>query len=471
MTLRELGKPLELVKAAATRFGSHTLVGARLLELMSALQATVCSADYVAKKYKDTGNTIEDGGTGRRSYSNKGGTCKKLVQDDEGFWVRVRKHVHATEPIFKFLRRVDTGSPTLGKLYSGWFELGEFLNSAASDFKQVAWEKWNERWAYGHSDVSAAAYVVDPEFHGHDQGSNAEVTDGFTRTLVKIGILNEVRRMADESDVLSRLWKKRAAFVAEDPSNWTLWTHYPSNYPTNNSAAVKNFCIRASQQLLLYRNRQGVFAQPFVFDAAETEPAAGWWETYGASVPELRTFAMLLLSQPSSASICERINSEFAFVKDPKRNRLGHEKANKLVALFHNLRLLYRAKKPNYTEPMVGWNEDDKKTGLVKFGVTHYEPPGSQRKKIPCPIRPPVIFTDHETKPNAESFAAFQIEMTSPGFQEELEKARDNPKSKEAGNLIQRLKRFITTSGVKIPSPECDAFNEADLNLPHLGLA
>ena len=78
-------------------------------------------------------------------------------------------------------------------------------------------------------------------------------------------------------------------------------------------------------------------------------------------------------------------------------------------------------KKPNYTEPMVGWNEDDKKTGLVKFGVTHYEPPGAQRKKIPCPIRPPVIFTDHEIKPNAESFAAFQIEMTSPGFQEELD--------------------------------------------------
>jgi len=98
--------------------------------------------------------------------------------------------------------------------------------------------------------------------------------------------------------------------------------------------------------------------------------------------------------------------------------------------------------------------------------------PGSQGKKIPCPIRPPVIFTDHEINPNAESFAAFQIEMTSPaGFQEELEKARDNPKSKEAGKLIQRLKRFITLSGVKIPSPECDAFNEADLNLPHLGLA
>ena len=84
-----------------------------------ALQATVVDKDYQAKKYKDTGNTIEEGGTERRSYSNKGATCKKLVQDDEGFWVRVKKHVHATLPIFKFLRRVDTGAPTLGKLYSG----------------------------------------------------------------------------------------------------------------------------------------------------------------------------------------------------------------------------------------------------------------------------------------------------------------------------------------------------------------
>ena len=145
---------------------------------------------------------------------------------------------------------------------------------------------------------------------------------------------------------------------------------------------------------------------------------------------------------------------------------------NKLDALFHNLRLLFRLKKPNYTEPMVRWNEEDTKTGLIKIGVTHYEPPGAQLKKIACRIRPPVIFIDHDcigAKP--ELFAAFQKEMTSPGFKEELEKARDIPTSEEAGKLIQRLMRFITMSGVKIPSPECDAFNKADLNLPHLGLA
>ena len=72
--------------------------------------------------------------------------------------------------------------------------------------------------------------------------------------------------------------------------------------------------------------------------------------------------------------MCERINSEFAFVKDARRNRLEHNKANKLVALFHNLRLLNRVRLPQYSEPAVGWETEDAKSGVTKYGVAHYEP-------------------------------------------------------------------------------------------------
>ena len=59
-------------------------------------------------------------------------------------------------------------------------------------------------------------------------------------------------------------------------------------------------------------------------------------------------------------------------------------------------------------------------------------------------------------KAKPESFAAFKKEMVSPSFKEELEKARDNPKSREAGKLIHRLMTFMCMLlGVKIPwSPE-----------------
>ena len=66
-------------------------------------------------------------------------------------------------------------------------------------------------------------------------------------------------------------------------------------------------------------------------------------------------------------------NSEFEFIKDRRRNRLKHERANKLVALFHNLRLIKRMKCPLYTEPAVGWVEpDDDKSGVTKYGIALY---------------------------------------------------------------------------------------------------
>ena len=69
-----------------------------------------------------------------------------------------------------------------------------------------------------------------------------------------------------------------------------------------------------------------------------------------------------------------------------RRNKLEHEKANKLVALFHNLRLLSRMAKPAYSEPAIGWNQEDDAAGVVKYGVANYEP---ARKSAAALVRPP----------------------------------------------------------------------------------
>ena len=112
-----------------------------------------------------------------------------------------------------------------------------------------------------------------------------------------------------------------------------------------------------------------------------------WWDANGSSCPELQYVARLVLAQPASASICERINSEFAFVKDPRRNKLEHEKANKLVAIFHNRRLLARMNKPAYVEPAIGWTTEDNVAGVIKYGVADYEPRKSVAQ-IKAPTRP-----------------------------------------------------------------------------------
>ena len=119
-TVQKLGGPCELIKAAATRFGTNTLVGERLLKLKGALQATCTDESYVAKKYADKGNTEEESANGRVVRSNKGGTAGKLCLDNRpgrlGFWSRVTSHVTSTLPMLKMLRRFDSSSPTIGKL-------------------------------------------------------------------------------------------------------------------------------------------------------------------------------------------------------------------------------------------------------------------------------------------------------------------------------------------------------------------
>ena len=107
-----------------------------------------------------------------------------------------------------------------------------------------------------------------------------------------------------------------------------------------------------------------------------TSTRVGSYRTRFGTTPELQSFAVLVLSQPASASIIERINSDFAFIKDRRRNRLGHVKANKLVGLFQNIRLMLRQKKVMYCEPAVAWTEADAdggvKSGITKWGIANY---------------------------------------------------------------------------------------------------
>lgn len=65
----------------------------------------------------------------------------------------------------------------MGKIYSGWFEMGETIKElSGTSYAEAAAECVADRWAYGHADIAAAGYVLGPEFADHDHSSNEEVT-------------------------------------------------------------------------------------------------------------------------------------------------------------------------------------------------------------------------------------------------------------------------------------------------------
>ena len=171
------GKSKELKKAGATRMGTNTWVGERLCELKNCLQQVVFDPAYIAENYKDLPTDVEHMNGEKVAREHKGGTAKKFVLDDaaEGFWQRVDDHVKITMPICKFLRRHDSSAPATGKVYHGWYEMGDYLEKSEVSYAAESTAKHEARWAYAHDAIFAAAYVVDPEFISHDQASSEEV--------------------------------------------------------------------------------------------------------------------------------------------------------------------------------------------------------------------------------------------------------------------------------------------------------
>lgn len=63
------------------------------------------------------------------------------------------------------------------------------------------------------------------------------------------------------------------------------------------------------------------------------------WESFGSKCPLLQQLAIRILTQPRTASGCERNWSVFEQIHTRKRNRLLKERLDKLVFVNYNLRL------------------------------------------------------------------------------------------------------------------------------------
>lgn len=85
-----------------------------------------------------------------------------------------------------------------------------------------------------------------------------------------------------------------------------------------------------------------------VSDRALMDPDL-WWIVHGSSTPLLQGLALKLLGQPASSSCCERNWSTYSFIHSVKRNKMTPQRAEDLVYVHCNLRLLSR-KTPQYSQ-------------------------------------------------------------------------------------------------------------------------
>ena len=67
-----------------------------------------------------------------------------------------------------------------------------------------------------------------------------------------------------------------------------------------------------------------------------------WWQYQGSSFSTLQTLAIKFLGQPCSSSCVERNWSTYKFIHSLKRNKMAFARAEDLVYVHSNLRLLSR---------------------------------------------------------------------------------------------------------------------------------
>ncbi|XP_058009419.1 uncharacterized protein LOC131183187 [Hevea brasiliensis] len=86
----------------------------------------------------------------------------------------------------------------------------------------------------------------------------------------------------------------------------------------------------------------GIFGMDMAIRNRKKVSPTTWWLTYGATTPNLRNFAVKVLSLTCSASGCEHNWSIFEHIHSKKRNRLAQNRLNDLVFVKYNRSLKRR---------------------------------------------------------------------------------------------------------------------------------
>ncbi|KAK2392436.1 hypothetical protein QL285_065796 [Trifolium repens] len=234
---------------------------------------------------------------------------------DSKFWNDVEIIVKIVAPLVCLLRIVDGDDrPSLGYVYDGMFRAKKaikkiFMNkkSLYKPYTRIIKQRWDKHL---RQQLHAAAYVLNPTFYydSANLSQKPEVMAGFL-------------------DVLT----------AKVDGNKT------------------KFLTEANR----YRQKIGEFGKQLALDSIKHMRPDMWWNTFGHEVPNVKKWAIKILSQTASSSGCERNWSVFERIHTKKRNRLEHQRLNDLVFVHYNLRLKNRVFNKNGTYDPIDYERID----------------------------------------------------------------------------------------------------------------
>ncbi|CAI7864122.1 unnamed protein product [Closterium sp. NIES-53] len=143
--------------------------------------------------------------------------------------------------------------------------------------------------------------------------------------------------------------------------------HYDDQTVTRKDGVERRASLVIQEGLNAFLNLQGSFGMLATLADREAVregkmTAVAWWSWHGTEHPELTTMACRALTQPVSASPCERNWAKFDAVHTARRNRLGTEKLRDLVYVTHNWQVVHNWHKVPEGQRVVKGNIEDPPT-------------------------------------------------------------------------------------------------------------
>ncbi|XP_070045907.1 uncharacterized protein [Nicotiana tomentosiformis] len=288
---------------------------------------------------------------GDKVIEAKAREIKSLVMDDE-WWDTIEYLLRCTEPIVSTLRSADLDCPKLHLIYDMWDTMiekvkvivfkheGKDLITGQSNVFATIQGILVARWNKSNTPLHCMAHSLVPKYY-HESWLKGES--------------NGLRRFALNED------------IEISQNRLKCFQRYFKNPNDLKKASLEHgaFCCG-----------NGYFGEPHVIDVMGYEEPLSWWANHGVNAPLLQSLAYKLLSQLASSSCCERNWSTFSLIHSIKRNKLATSRAEDLVFIHYNLRLLSRRKEKYTNGPSKYWdlggdyfNIDESINDLVELSI------------------------------------------------------------------------------------------------------
>uniref|UniRef100_A0A803L3Q9 DUF659 domain-containing protein n=1 Tax=Chenopodium quinoa TaxID=63459 RepID=A0A803L3Q9_CHEQI len=234
-----------------------------------------------------------------------------MVVTSDAWWEKVDYIVAFTGPIYDMIRICDTDKPTLHLVYEmSWDTMIEKVkleiytheglqHDQQSDFYEVVFKILVSRWAKSNTPLHCLAHSLNPRSY---------------------------------SD----------AWLHEDPNRVS-----PHRDAEISEGRIKCFLDpqdfkQAMEEFGMFSFKSGPYMGGENLYCRSTMDPILRWESFGSSTPIIHALALRVLGQPTSSSCCERNWSTYNFIHSLRRNNLTRQRAEDLVYIHNNLRLLSR---------------------------------------------------------------------------------------------------------------------------------